>query len=197
MTSSDQGEDILIGLFSGKAIRMSLLLEYIKESPSDEFIPTISDTLEKEIEYQGKKLKVHLATDDGQEELSHIRSQLIQDVKGFYFIIDVTDAKSINEANEIYNRALETHSEGIICVVAAGNTEVDKDQWQVNEDEINKLANKLKAKTFLVSYKTRQNLDESFLYLIEKIIEAPKNPNNSKGSQQKSSNDSESCCTIF
>lgn len=80
--------------------------------------------------------KVQFDTDDGQEELSHLRSQRIQDVKGFYFIIDVTDAKSINEANEIYNLALETHPEGIICVVAAGNTEVDKDQWQVTEDEI-------------------------------------------------------------
>lgn len=160
------------------------MLEYIKESPSDEFIPIIIDTLEKEIEYQGEKFKVHLDTDDGQEELSHVRSHHIQDMKGFYFIIDVTDA------HEIYNLALETHPEGIICVVAAGNTEVDKDQWQVTEDEII-------FQTFLVFYKTRQNLDESFLYLIETLLEASKNPKKSKGSQKKSSNDSESCCIIF
>lgn len=202
MTSSVKidGKDPTIGMFGGGGVgKTSITLQYVRGEFTDTYVPTIEDDFSKLVEYNGQTLKVYIVDTAGQEDFAELRYKNYSSVHSFFFVFDVTNAKSIDELKASYNDALEaTGNTSLKCIFAANKADLEKEKWQVTDEEINKLGEEYHAKVFQTSAKTNQNISEAFNELLKIMLNQDSQP---KAKESKGSKDSDSktggCCTIF
>ena len=143
----------------------------------------------------GKDIKVSLWDTAGQERFRSAALTAIKNVHGIIIIFNVTNRQTFLHINIWLELIKENFKEPTLGLF--GNmADIEKERWEVTSEEIKEFAKKYNLPYFETSAKTKQGLNEAFSYMIEetyrsieerrnkiknKIIEIPKNNDDTSG----------------
>jgi len=146
-----------------------LLLRFADDVFNDTFISTIGiDFKHKNIDIDGRKIKLQIWDTAGQEKYRTITSAYYRSAQGILLCYDVTDEKSFNNvANWVRN--IDEHANASVNRVLVGN-KCDMPEKRVISTERGKaLAAKYGIKFFETSARANQGVTEAFMALTKDV----------------------------
>ena len=137
------------------------------------------DSKARTINFEDKKIKVQINDINGAERYRSNAILAYRGVNGFILVYDITDEYSFkNIKNWLDNLDKNGNDQNKQCKILIGN-KLDRDSYrQVKEEEGKKLANEYKMPFFETSSKNGENVEEIFIFLINKIYRMELNKNN-------------------
>ena len=149
---------------SGKTCFSNRLLENIFVADVNPTFEPLS--LEKKVEFQGKEINVLIYDTSGQER--YLTSLFYRNSKGAAIFFDISRPESFNRS-EFFVKSIYDCCDEIPLVLIGNKCDLDHN---VNDEDINELAQKYNMEYFEVSCKKDINVQQSFNYLIYEIIRA-------------------------
>jgi len=164
---------LLIGNASvGKS---SLLLRFTEESwlPEDESTATIGvDFRVHKMEVKGKKAKLSIWDTAGQERFRTITSSYYRGAQGIILVYDVSNRESFDALTHWISE-METYISPSVVKIIVGN-KLDKEYSRaVTEQEGRQFAERMGTLFLEASAKTSVNVRQTFVDLVEKVIDTP------------------------
>ena len=168
---------IIIG---DKTVGKSCIInQFIEKQFVNEYIPTIgSDKIKKEIEIEGKKLKLEIWDTVGQEQYRAVNKIFIKNAQIALIVYDITNRKSFENLNNWYNLIFEINKDSNVIVgVTANKTDLYENQV-VDSEEGKNFADEKKISFFETSAKDYESIENVFIQLskiyinkVQKIVE--------------------------
>ena len=168
---------IIIG---DKTVGKSCIInQFIEKQFINEYIPTIgSDKIKKEIEIEGKKLKLEIWDTVGQEQYRAVNKIFIKNAQIALIVYDITNRKSFENLNNWYNLIFEINKDSNVIVgVTANKTDLYENQV-VDSEEGKNFADEKKISFFETSAKDYESIENVFIQLskiyinkVQKIVE--------------------------
>ena len=168
---------IIIG---DKTVGKSCIInQFIEKQFVNEYIPTIgSDKIKKEIEIEGKKLKLEIWDTVGQEQYRAVNKIFIKNAQIALIVYDITNRKSFENLNNWYNLIFEINkNSNVIVGVTANKTDLYENQV-VDSEEGKNFADEKKISFFETSAKDYESIENVFIQLskiyinkVQKIVE--------------------------
>ena len=178
---------IIIG---DKTVGKSCIInQFIEKQFVNEYIPTIgSDKIKKEIEIEGKKLKLEIWDTVGQEQYRAVNKIFIKNAQIALIVYDITNRKSFENLNNWYNLIFEINkNSNVIVGVTANKTDLYENQV-VDSEEGKNFADEKKISFFETSAKDYESIENVFIQLskiyinkVQKIVEEEIEERNSVG----------------
>lgn len=160
--------------------KSSITLQFIQNSFPEKYDPTIEDSYHKIITNPPCELEV-LDT-AGSEQFASMRDLYIKNGDGFILVFSLTDKKTLQELNEVFERIKEKNKK----IMLVGNK---KDLIIGNNEPIDEMAEAMSRKwqcPFLsISAKNQSQVEEAFLALIRQLQNLPFKQVESKRKKQK------------
>ncbi|KAI5192351.1 Ras-related protein Rab-1A [Nematocida minor] len=152
-----------------------LLLRYTDSIYKETYGTTIGvDFKMKNIEIDGKMVKLQLWDTAGQERFRTITSSYYRNANGILLVFDITDADSFNDLkgwiSEIRNNISSTIVISVLC------NKIDSEKNTVTDEEMDNFVSKYKTDTLRiigytkVSAKTGEGVSEAFKEIAEHIM---------------------------
>ena len=168
---------IIIG---DKTVGKSCIInQFIEKQFINEYIPTIgSDKIKKEIEIEGKKLKLEIWDTVGQEQYRTVNKIFIKNAQIALIVYDITNRKSFESLNNWYNLIFEINKDrNVIVGLTANKTDLYENQV-VDSEEGKNFADEKKISFFETSAKDYESIENVFIQLskiyinkVQKIVE--------------------------
>ncbi|KAK1308603.1 Ras-related protein RABC2a [Acorus calamus] len=154
--------------------KSSLLVSFIS-SPIDDITPTIGvDFKIKQLNVDGKKLKLTIWDTAGQERFRTLTSSYYRGAQGIILVYDVTRQETFTNLSDVWAKELELHSTNPDCIKILVGNKVDKeDERVVSREEGIALAQEYGCTFLESSARTRENVEKCFEELALKILEVP------------------------
>lgn len=173
---------------SGGVGKSSLILQWVKQQFTEDYIPTIEEIVPKTVQIDKKTYTVEFTDTAGQEEFAQMRWKYIADNEGFLFVFSVIEKDSLEQISDLYNDVVSTKGMNFARVLA-GNKADKKDDPELSSrvvpiEDSKRMASEMKCNFYETSAKTRLNLDPMFDDLIRGVLKL-------------NSNESNGCCHIF
>ena len=148
-----------------------LLLRYANDSFSPTFITTIGiDFKIKNIELDGKRIKLQIWDTAGQERFRTITTSYFRGAQGILLVYDVTDRGSFNSIRNWVNQ-IHQHADVHVNKILVGNKCDMEGDRQVKTEEGQALADEFDPpmKFFETSAKQNQNVDGCFTSIATEV----------------------------
>jgi small GTP-binding protein len=142
---------------------------------SEEKLSTIGiDKLETKFPLKnGTEIKLVLWDTAGQERFRSMALKTLRAVQGIVVVFDVTKRKTFESVNSWLEEIRECLDNP--CLILFGNKiDIDKKEWQVTKEEVEKFAGSLNLTYFETSAKTKQGLNEGFSFIVNKAYDRVK-----------------------
>ena len=147
-----------------------LLLRFTDYVYPESYISTIGiDFKVRNMDYDGRIIKLQVWDTPGQERFGTIRSQNYGDGHGVLLIYDVTDIESFNNI-KIWNHEVARYWRTTVKLVLVGAKSDLKGKRQVDFEMGMELANKLGIPFIETSAKTSSNVEEAFRILASEVL---------------------------
>ena len=167
---------IIIG---DKTVGKSCIInQFIEKQFVNEYIPTIgSDKIKKEIEIEGKKLKLEIWDTVGQEQYRAVNKIFIKNAQIALIVYDITNKDSFNNLNFWLQEIIDINRKKVICCVLSNKTDLYENQV-VDSEEGKNFADEKKISFFETSAKDYESIENVFIQLskiyinkVQKIVE--------------------------
>ena len=170
------------------------LLRYMEDSFIDLHMATIGldYRLKTMILEDQKKVKVQLWDTAGQDKFRAITRNYYKGASGIILIFDVTNNKSFENIKKWMNEIKEEISEKV-SIVLIGNKIDNTAERKISKEQGEKLAKDYEVAFFETSAKTGEGVNESVLYLVQKIVETDPEVKN-RGKNLKFKTKRKKCC---
>jgi Ras-related protein Rab-1A len=161
---------ILIG--SSGVGKTSILQRYIQKIFNDDYTCTIGvDFFMKSMKIDDKLIKLQLWDTAGTEKFKSITTGYYRGANAAFIVFDLTSRKSFESVSEwIENYYKYSNPDYERHVILIGNKSDLKNERIITEDEIDDFAKLNKIKYFETSAKNGENIDESFLFIADKLM---------------------------
>ncbi|KAL3283849.1 hypothetical protein HHI36_018019 [Cryptolaemus montrouzieri] len=161
---------VLLG--EGCVGKTSLVLRYVEDKFNNNHISTIQASfLNKKLNIDGKRINLAIWDTAGQEKFHALGPIYYRSSNGAVLVYDITDEDSFQKVKswvKELRRMLGTE----ICLIIVGNkTDLEKNR-NVSFNEAEMYSEKVGAVYFETSAKLNQNVEEMFMKLTEKMMEA-------------------------
>ncbi|KAK9891467.1 hypothetical protein WA026_014699 [Henosepilachna vigintioctopunctata] len=171
-SSSDSYNFKVVLLGEGCVGKTSLVLRYVEDKFNNNHISTIQASfLNKKLNVYGKRINLAIWDTAGQERFHALGPIYYRSSNGAVLVYDITDEDSFQKVKswvKELRRMLGTE----ICLVIVGNkTDLEKDRHVTFEDA-ELYSNNVGAVYFETSAKLNQGVEDMFLKLTEKMMEA-------------------------
>jgi small GTP-binding protein len=135
--------------------------------------PTIGAAyLSKKLIVNGNAYQLNIWDTAGQERYHSISKVYYKNALGSLFVFDLTNRKSFeNIKNWLMDVRQNNNLEKYCIMLVANKCDINKNQWQVTEDEINVLATEHECQYMFTSCYTGDGIFDSFLQLTQSMIE--------------------------
>ncbi len=162
---------ILIG--SSSVGKSSILRRYIQKVFNDVYSCTLGvDFFMKTIDVGEKSIKLQLWDTAGTEKFRSITTGYYRGANAAFVVFDLTSKPTfdcLSEWIENYYKYSNPYSEKNVVLIGNKSDLIEK--REVKEEEIDSFAKDNNIKYFETSAKDGKNIDESFYYIAEKLIE--------------------------
>ena len=160
--------------------KTSVLERYINRTFKSNYLLTIGmDKRFKRLEVNNVDVDIHITDTAGQERFRSLTKMFYKGADGILIGFSLTDSKSLNSINYWINEINENCSKDYpISLVLFGNKCDDKDNYQVSQEEIDKIVNEFKLPYFETSAKDNINITNIFEYLTKLTIQKKGNLKN-------------------
>ncbi|KAF8021616.1 hypothetical protein BT93_G1919 [Corymbia citriodora subsp. variegata] len=154
--------------------KSSLLLSFISNSVHD-LSPTIGvDFKIKLLTVGGKRLKLTIWDTAGQERFGTLTSSYYRGAHGIILVYDVTRRETFTNLSDIWAKEVDLYSTNQECIRILVGNKVDKESERaVTREEGRDLAQRHRCSFLECSAKTRENVNQCFKELIQKMMEVP------------------------
>ena len=145
---------------------------YMNIEFSDKILSTIGvDKLESIVKLKnGKEIKLIIWDTAGQERFHSIALKSIKTVHAVAIVFDLTKRETFNNINTWLDDIKENLND--VCIVIFGNKcDLDKQDWQVTNDEIQRFVDEKKLQYFETSAKDNVGIKEGFESLANSAYE--------------------------
>ena len=160
--------------------KTSVLERYINRTFKSNYLLTIGmDKRFKRLEINNVDVDIHITDTAGQERFRSLTKMFYKGADGILIGFSLTDSKSLESINYWINEINENCSKDYpISLVLFGNKCDDKDNYQVSQEEIDKIVNEFKLPYFETSAKDNINITNIFEYLTKLTIQKKGNLKN-------------------
>ena len=148
-----------------------LLLRYANDSFSPTFITTIGiDFKIKNIELDGKRIKLQIWDTAGQERFRTITTSYFRGAQGILLVYDVCDRRSFQSIRNWVTQ-IQQHADVHVNKILIGNKADMEQERQVSHEEGQNLANEFETpmKFFETSAKQNTNVDACFTAIATEV----------------------------
>jgi len=146
-----------------------LLLRYANDSFSPTFITTIGiDFKIKNIEIEGKRVKMQIWDTAGQERFRTITTSYFRGAQGIILVYDTTDRRSFESIRNWISQ-IQQHADVHANKILVGNKCDIVDEKVVSTEEAMKLAKEYNMAFFEASAKSDINVDQAFLTIAKAV----------------------------
>ena len=139
-----------------------------------------------------KIVKIQLWDTAGQDKFRAITRNYYKGARGIILIYDVTNVKSYENIKKWINEIKEEISEKVSIVLVANKIDNTAER-KISKEQGEKLANDYEVAFFETSAKTGEGVNESVLYLVQKIVETDPEVKN-RGKNLKFRTKRKKCC---
>ncbi len=159
---------VLLG--DGAVGKTSLISRFVLNKFDEKYITTIGVRVSKkmvEIKRNGKKQEVDLIIWDvlGQSGFERIKKLSLQGTQASLLVCDLTRKETLKNLEEYWYNLIKNSLGNIPLVILANKK--DLQNWEFTDEDVKKVANRLKAPYFLTSAKTGEFVNESFRMIAE------------------------------
>ena len=164
---------IRIGLLGDAEVgKTSIIKSLIEREFESECLPTIGlDKFEKKECLDGdKEIKLIVWDTSGQERFRSIALKTLKHIEGIVLVFDVTNKQSFDNLDD-WIAVIKKNFLNPIVILCGNKTDIDKEEWKVDQEEIERLAKYENWKYFEISAKTMDGIDDGFTYLVNKIYD--------------------------
>nr|XP_057923478.1 ras-related protein Rab-21 [Doryrhamphus excisus] len=170
---------VLLG--EGCVGKTSLVLRYCENKFNDKHITTLQASfLNKKLNITGKRVNLAIWDTAGQERFHALGPIYYRDSNGAVLVYDVTDDDSFQKVKS-WVKELRKMLGNDICLCIVGNKiDLDKDR-NVSTEEAESYAASVGAKHYQTSAKLNKGIEELFLDLCKRMMEAAQADERSKG----------------
>lgn len=141
-----------------------------------EYDPTIENSYRKQVNLGEETMMLDILDTAGQEEYSVMRDQYINSGQGFLLVYSVTTRRTFETVAELREKILQVKEKSNFPMVLVGNKcDLEKER-QVSTEDGKEQAAKWNIPFFETSAKTRINIEECFMALVELVVENEKSP---------------------
>ena len=164
---------IKIGMLGDSAVGKTAICQtYMNIEFSDKILSTIGvEKLESIVKLKnGKEIKLIIWDTAGQERFHSIALKSIKTVHAVAIVFDLTKRETFNNINTWLDDIKENLND--VCIVIFGNKcDLDKQDWQVTNDEIQRFVDEKKLQYFETSAKDNVGIKEGFESLANSAYE--------------------------
>jgi len=160
-------KSIKIGLFGDSETgKTSILQTFLGvELNEDTSNKRAVEKLDKKIKLEtGKEIKLIFWDTIGNEGYRSVVLNAIKGAQGIALVFDVTSKKSFDNINLWLNNIKENSSDSTL-VILGNKTDMEKDKWQVTQEEIDSLVKEKNLVYYATSSKNSKSLNDCFNYL--------------------------------
>ena len=161
--------------------KTSIMKRYIDQNFEEKYFNTIGVDYEiKNIKILEEYVKLSVWDTAGQEKYRSINKRYYIGSDACFLVFDLTSKQSFDDLIESYNDFCQYGEKNAKehIVVLGNKSYINKKE--VNEEEINKFMDEKNLKYFETSAKTGKNINECFIYIMEKLIKYYKMNNKKK-----------------
>jgi len=149
--------------------KTSVLLKYVKDTFSDNYLSTIGVELcHKEIKTEKYDIVLNIWDSAGQERFRAISKSCYQGSNGIIFVYDITKRQTFEGLKKWIN---DTELHGRIEKIICGNKVDLEKQREVPYQEVKEFGEKKEIEVFETSAKLGNNIENVFNRLVELILE--------------------------
>ena len=155
------------------------------------------DNMSKKVTKGDKTYLFQIWDTTGQERFASMAKQYLRKAHGVLFVFAYNDKKSYEDIHKWLDILKNVNSKIQMCYALLGNkSDLPDNEKQVNKNEGETLGQELGMSFFDVSAKTGDNIDASFNYLIDSIIEKNKDTVEDENSKliKKKKKKKDGCC---
>ena len=150
--------------------KTSFLIRFCDDKFLEDSLTTIGvDYKNKFVKRYNKNIKLIIMDTAGQERFRAIGKNMIRDADGIILMYDVTNERSFNEMKEWINNIKENTDIEKIGIIMVGNKIDLKDSIKIHNDSKTNFENKYSIKIYEASAKDNINVNETFIYLVDKM----------------------------
>lgn len=153
-----------------------LVQRFIGQEFKESHMSTVGiDSMTKKVQKDNKNYLFQIWDTTGQERFATLAKQYLRKAHGVVFVFAYNDRKSYESIHKWLEILKSANSKIEMCFALLGNkADMTKEEKTVTPEEGEKLGQELGMSFFDVSAKSGLNIDTSFNYLIDKIIETNK-----------------------
>lgn len=129
----------LVVFGSGGVGKSSIVLRFVADTFSTEYLPTIEDCYRKTCIVGQKTAFLDILDTAGQEEYSALRDQWVREGKAFLLVFSVASRITFDELTQFRDRILLVNEDAIVPMVLVGN-KCDLEDREVSTEEGEQLA---------------------------------------------------------
>lgn len=158
---------VLVGV--GGVGKSCLTIQFISDKFVEDYDPTLEDSYRKQLTVDDEEVLLDIFDTAGQEDFSAVRDQYMRTGDGFLCVYSITLTSSFTEVKTFYEHILRVKDVDKIPFVCVGNKCDLENERKVTKEEGEKLARDLQCHWMETSAKTKVNVRECFIQLVQDI----------------------------
>lgn len=159
---------IVIG--SGGVGKSALTLQFMYDEFVEDYEPTKADSYRKKIMLDGQEAQIDILDTAGQEDYAAIRDNYFRSGEAFLCVYSILDPESLHATEELREQVLRVKNDdkNIPFILVGNKTDLDS-RRAVNQEAAIEQARAWGVPYLETSAKTRQNVDQVFIQLMQMI----------------------------
>lgn len=125
----------LVVFGSGGVGKSSIVLRFVTDTFSSEYLPTIEDCYRKTCTVDKKTAFLDILDTAGQEEYNALRDQWVQEGRGFLLVYSITSRQTFEEIPGFRDRILIVNEDEAVPMVLVGNKCDMEDDREVSTED--------------------------------------------------------------
>lgn len=160
---------IMVG--SGGVGKSALTLQFMYDEFVEDYEPTKADSYRKKLILDGQEIQIDILDTAGQEDYAAIRDNYFRSGEGFLCVFSITEQESLLAAHELREQILRVKNDENIPFLLVGNKADLNERRAVSEEMAKDQANQWRVRYVETSAKTRHNVNNVFMDLLQNIME--------------------------
>jgi len=153
--------------------KSSLTIQFVENQFVDSYDPTIENTFQKQLKYNGQVYDLMIVDTAGQDEYSIFPQSYCMDIHGYIFVYSINNAKSFEVCKVIHDKLMDLVGQVQVPIVLVGNkSDLGSIERVIDESEGKKTAETWNASFIEASAKIPESAKDVFTAAIQEIEKA-------------------------